>query len=149
MRGAEPCIHNPQQQYRLQHQASKTQALPQQQYKLQQHTVKTQAIRPLLGTMASPISIQVRPLMWATHSEGPSGNSSPCTILRLPAVSKNMGLTQICRSPAHPGLSFGVLNAKGHWSSQLHSLSCEPPQAIHMEWLLNDLGWSYHYFAPT
>ena len=128
MRRAEPYTHNPQQQYRLQQQASKIQALPQQQYKLQQHTAKTQVIRPPLGTMTSPVSIQVRPLMWTTHPEGPSRNCSPCTILHLSAMSKNMGLTQICQNPAHLGLSFGVLNAKGSSSSQLHS--CEPPRAI-------------------
>ena len=92
--------------------------------------VKTQVIRPPLGTAASPVSIQVRLLMWATHPAGPSGNSSPHTILHLPAMSKNMGLTQTCWSPAHLDFSFGVLNAKGSWSSQLHSISCELPQAI-------------------
>ena len=95
VRRAEPYTHNPQQQYRLQQQASKIQALPQQQYKLQQHTVKTQVIRPPTGTTASPIPIQVRPLMWTTHPEGPSGNSSPCTILCLAAMCKNMGLTHL------------------------------------------------------
>ena len=87
-RRAEPRTHNPQQQYRLQQQASKTQGLPRQQYKLQQHTAKTQVIRPPLGTTASPIPIQVRPLMWATYPEGPSGNSSPCTILCLPGCPR-------------------------------------------------------------
>ena len=36
-------------------------------------------------------------------------------------------LTQTYWSPAHLGLSFGILNAKGSWSSQFNGLSCEPP----------------------
>ena len=149
MRRAEPCTHNPQQQCRLQQQASKTQALLQQPRKLQQHTAKTQVIRPPLGTAASPVSIQVRLLMWATHPAGPSGNSSPHTILHLPAMSKNMGLTQTCWSPAHLGLSFGVLSAKGCWSSQLPSLAVSHPKPSYMEWPLNSLGRSYRCFAPA
>ena len=49
-----------------------------------------------------------------------------------------MGLTQICQNPAHLGLSFGVLNAKGSSSSQLHS--CEPPRAIPYEVAASGLG---------
>ena len=111
--------------------------------------VKTQVIRPPLGTAASPVSIQVRLLMWATHPAGPSGNSSPHTILHLPAMSKNMGLTQTCWSPAHLGLSFGVLSAKGCWSSQLPSLAVSHPKPSYMEWPLNSLGRSYRCFAPA
>ena len=149
---AEPCTHNPQQQYRLhslQQQASKTQALPQQQHKLQQHTAKTQVIRSPLGTggqsnshtsKATHVSHPPRGAQWElqpTHHSSPPSN-----------VQENESDTDLSES-SPPGLVLGVLSAKECWSSQIHSLSCEPPRAILYGIVTSQPGLVTLLFGPS
>ena len=87
-------------------------------------------IGPSPVTTAGPISRQVRPPIWVTHPEGPSGNCSPFIIQCLPVMLKSISLTQTYWSPAHSNFSSEAFKTKQGWSSQLYSLSCQPPWVI-------------------